>query len=385
MTARRLRRLGDDAAQVVTLGAVMGREFDFGLLERVGPRRATASPATRWWPRSRRRWTRGSSVRRATIGRYTFTHALVRATLYDGVSQLRRARLHGRVGEAMAALHGADVEPLPVPARAPLRARLAGRAARAGGRLRARRARARRPAAGLGGGRRALPRGAAGAASLPARPTSACAATCWSRSGSRRSAPGWRSARARASGAAADVARGLGDAELLGRPRSATRGRGRAWAGWTPAGSSCSRRRSRPRARGDAAARAAARPARPRALLRGRAGAAARADGEAVALARRVGDPRALASASSPATTRCGGPRTSASAWRWQTSCAGWRRRPATPSSSSRARAGRWSTCSSSATWRAPTSRSPPLRARRGAAQPLYLWWTSGFRSRGRS
>ena len=38
------------------------------------------------------------------VGHYAFTHALVRATLYDGISQLRRARLHGRVGEALAGL-----------------------------------------------------------------------------------------------------------------------------------------------------------------------------------------------------------------------------------------------------------------------------------------
>ena len=64
------------------------------------------------------------------VGRYAFSHALVRATLYDGISQLRRARLHGRVGEALAALRGADVDAAPPAARLPLRARGAGRARR---------------------------------------------------------------------------------------------------------------------------------------------------------------------------------------------------------------------------------------------------------------
>ena len=45
------------------------------------------------------------------VGRYAFTHALVRATLYDGISQLRRARLHGRVGEALVRLRGGDLDP----------------------------------------------------------------------------------------------------------------------------------------------------------------------------------------------------------------------------------------------------------------------------------
>ena len=35
----------------------------------------------------------------------------MRATLYDGLSQLRRARLHGRVGEAIARLRSADLDP----------------------------------------------------------------------------------------------------------------------------------------------------------------------------------------------------------------------------------------------------------------------------------
>ena len=45
------------------------------------------------------------------VGRYAFTHALVRATLYDSISQLRRARLHGRVGEALVRLRGGDLDP----------------------------------------------------------------------------------------------------------------------------------------------------------------------------------------------------------------------------------------------------------------------------------
>ena len=45
------------------------------------------------------------------VGRYGFTHALVRATLYDSISQLRRARLHGRVGETLVSLRGGDLDP----------------------------------------------------------------------------------------------------------------------------------------------------------------------------------------------------------------------------------------------------------------------------------
>jgi len=45
------------------------------------------------------------------VGRYAFGHALMRATLYDGLSALRRARLHGRVGEALIARRGVRLDP----------------------------------------------------------------------------------------------------------------------------------------------------------------------------------------------------------------------------------------------------------------------------------
>ena len=55
---------------------------------------------------------RGAGAARGRhVGRYAFTHALVRATLYDSISQLRRARLHGRVGEALVRLRGGDLDP----------------------------------------------------------------------------------------------------------------------------------------------------------------------------------------------------------------------------------------------------------------------------------
>jgi DNA-binding SARP family transcriptional activator len=110
VTARRLRRLDRDAAQVVTLGAVVGREFEYGLLERVG--RDAGGVTGDALIAALDAAVDARVIREAgAIGRYTFTHALVRATLYDGVSQLRRARMHARVGEALVALHEEDVEP----------------------------------------------------------------------------------------------------------------------------------------------------------------------------------------------------------------------------------------------------------------------------------
>ena len=97
--------------------------------------------------------------------------------------------------------------------------------------------------------------------------------------------------------------------------------------------------------RGLAAARAAARADVARALLRGRARAAAVAVARRRCRSRRGSATRARwRSASTRATTRCGCRRTSRSGSRWRRSCGAWRRRPAIPSSSCRAPAGRSST-----------------------------------------
>jgi DNA-binding SARP family transcriptional activator/tetratricopeptide (TPR) repeat protein len=44
----------------------------------------------------------------ATQGRYSFSHALVRETVYEGISEVRRAHLHRRVGDALESLPWVD-------------------------------------------------------------------------------------------------------------------------------------------------------------------------------------------------------------------------------------------------------------------------------------
>ncbi len=104
---RRLARLGEPAREMLATAAVIGREFDFEVLEEIGPLRgddliaaleeAVAARVLREDPER--------------VGRYAFGHALMRATLYDGLSALRRARLHSRVGEALIACRGAELDP----------------------------------------------------------------------------------------------------------------------------------------------------------------------------------------------------------------------------------------------------------------------------------
>jgi DNA-binding SARP family transcriptional activator/tetratricopeptide (TPR) repeat protein len=104
--SRRLRRLGDEARAALQVAAVIGREFDFDLLEAVAPLEGDAlvgildaAVEARVLRESGR------------VGHYAFGHALLQATLYDGLSALRRARLHGRVGEAVAVLRAGDLDP----------------------------------------------------------------------------------------------------------------------------------------------------------------------------------------------------------------------------------------------------------------------------------
>ena len=107
VTGRRLARLGEPARGMLATAAVIGREFDFDVLEEVGPLRGDDLVAA-LEEAVAARVLREDADR---VGRYSFSHALMRATLYDGLSALRRARLHGRVGEALIARRGHQLDP----------------------------------------------------------------------------------------------------------------------------------------------------------------------------------------------------------------------------------------------------------------------------------
>jgi DNA-binding SARP family transcriptional activator len=106
VTARRLRRLSENGRSVLLVASVIGREFDFDVLE------AVVTQSGDELVEALEEGVEARVLREAGhVGRYAFTHALVRATLYDGISQLRRARLHGRVGEVLVKLRGGDLDP----------------------------------------------------------------------------------------------------------------------------------------------------------------------------------------------------------------------------------------------------------------------------------
>ena len=341
VTARRLRRLSEPTRAVLLVASVIGREFDYDVLE------AVVSQSDDELVEALEEGVEARVLREAGhVGRYAFTHALVRATLYDGISQLRRARLHGRVGEVLVRLRGGDLDPYlamlahhfaqAAPVERPDRAiDFALAAARRADRLLAWEEAAQHYRAAL------RARELAGAVDDHVRAELLLAlGASEDRAGMEEEARGDvhggdpHGAPARRRGAARPAARSgvagpwsalsrsdparvaLLDEALMALPR-----------------------------RGHAAARAAARAHVARALLRRRAGAAA--------VAVRGGGRRSPAGSATrarwppawtPATTRCGARRTWRSGSRWRPSCGAWPRRRATRSSSCRARAGRSST-----------------------------------------
>jgi DNA-binding SARP family transcriptional activator len=95
--SRRLERLDTGSIEWLRVAAVIGRDFDSELLERV-----LGVEEERFLAALEDALDAGLvSEAPGEPGRYTFSHALVRETLYEGMSGTRRARLHRRVGVAL--------------------------------------------------------------------------------------------------------------------------------------------------------------------------------------------------------------------------------------------------------------------------------------------
>jgi hypothetical protein len=104
---RRLCLLPEVAHRLLTVAALLGNDFERAVLE--------AAAGT---PREQTIEALGEAARAAIVvetspplGRYRFAHALVRETLYADLSPSLRAELHGRVGAALEAVHGPDLDP----------------------------------------------------------------------------------------------------------------------------------------------------------------------------------------------------------------------------------------------------------------------------------
>jgi tetratricopeptide (TPR) repeat protein len=102
---RRLNRLSADCVRVLTIASVIGREFGLLLLERVGGVERQGLLALLEEAVAGRLVVAGRDARV-----YRFTHALIRETLYDEVSTVRRVQLHHQIGEALECLYGASAD-----------------------------------------------------------------------------------------------------------------------------------------------------------------------------------------------------------------------------------------------------------------------------------
>jgi len=90
---QRLSRLSEDCKSVLTVGAVIGREFSLDSLER-----ASGLPGERLIELLEEAIeARMASEAPHIDGRYSFSHALTYETLYDELSTTRRVRLHGQL------------------------------------------------------------------------------------------------------------------------------------------------------------------------------------------------------------------------------------------------------------------------------------------------
>jgi DNA-binding SARP family transcriptional activator len=99
---RRLARLPDTTVELLQVGAVIGRDVDLALLT-LASDRSLDECLDELEPAIVQRLLVMAPDQPALL---RFSHALVREVLVDGISSLRRARLHLRVADALVATHG---------------------------------------------------------------------------------------------------------------------------------------------------------------------------------------------------------------------------------------------------------------------------------------
>jgi DNA-binding SARP family transcriptional activator len=102
--ARRLERLPDDTVEALRAAAVVGREFDLVLLAA-----ATGTAEDHLVDRLEAARVAGL-VREDGVDKFVFAHALVRDTIYTGLSASRRARRHARVATFLSGRAGRETE-----------------------------------------------------------------------------------------------------------------------------------------------------------------------------------------------------------------------------------------------------------------------------------
>ncbi|MCA1842794.1 MAG: AAA family ATPase, partial [Actinobacteria bacterium] len=104
VVGRRLARLSDDTNQVLRIAAVVGPEFELGVVQVAGDLSEEALVSAVEEAAAARVVTEVSATR------YRFAHALVRATLYESLTGTRQVTLHRKAAEAIEAIHGTNLD-----------------------------------------------------------------------------------------------------------------------------------------------------------------------------------------------------------------------------------------------------------------------------------
>jgi DNA-binding SARP family transcriptional activator len=105
----RVHRLNDDTQEAVRLAAVLGREFDFDLLNAIWGRGEEATLEALDDLLRHRLIDEGTGP----LGRdYTFTHHKIQEVVYAGMPRRRQQHAHARAGAAMETLYGPEVKAL---------------------------------------------------------------------------------------------------------------------------------------------------------------------------------------------------------------------------------------------------------------------------------
>ena len=109
VVGRRLDHLSEECNRVLTIGSVIGRDFGLRTLEKVILRQAQDErlKGDRLLEALEEAVAaRVIAEKRDAVEEYTFTHALIKETLYEELSTARRVRAHRQIGEVLEAADG---------------------------------------------------------------------------------------------------------------------------------------------------------------------------------------------------------------------------------------------------------------------------------------
>ncbi|MEY2512973.1 MAG: hypothetical protein QOJ89_331, partial [bacterium] len=104
--AERVDRLGETTRRVLVIASILGQDFDFELLAHI----SGLDPDELAETLERALRARVVEEPAGAAGLYSFTHALIRQTIYGGLTATRRALLHRRAAASLEAIHAADLD-----------------------------------------------------------------------------------------------------------------------------------------------------------------------------------------------------------------------------------------------------------------------------------